>query len=419
MDKKLAKQIKSDIQIWKFCFYGFFKNLKFFEPYLYLYLINLGFSFLQIGVLFSIKEFTVYFLEIPSGVLADNYGKKRALLLSFSAYIVSFIFFFMTKSFIIASVAIFFFAIGEAFRSGTHKAMIYTYLEKRGWFKYKTFVYGRTRSFSLIGSALSAIASILFVLNLPALKWLFLVSILPYILDGILIITYPDYLDEKHKADFNFKDFFITIFSRLKFIFKRKNVRSVLLNSSFFDASFSVIKDYIQPIVKSVILASGFLFITSFSRKENVKLVLGIIYAVFYIFSAITSRNIHRLNNKFPSQLLLNITYLVLVVFFIAISFFIKFNALIAIIISFFLLYIFKNGRRPLVVDILGDMIEKNERATVFSVDSQLKSIVAIIFAPLFGYFADNISLSGSFLFLAVFLLFIYPFAKARKSNLI
>ncbi|WIF95943.1 MFS transporter [Caminicella sporogenes] len=179
---QIYENIKNDKQIWKFCFYGFLKNLKFFEPYL----LNITNSNLfKIGILFSIKEIVTYIFEIPSGIFANNYGKKKELMLCFSFYIISFLFFFTGKNFFILALGMIFFGLGEAFRSGTHKAMIYSYLEQRGWFKHKTFVYGRTKSFSLLGSAVSAFLSIIFVLNFPSSRWIFLICIIPYILDFI------------------------------------------------------------------------------------------------------------------------------------------------------------------------------------------------------------------------------------------
>src|SRR6056297_866309 len=212
-------QIKKDFQIWKFSFYGLLKNLRFFEPYLYIYLLNLNFSLFHIGILFAIRETTVYILEVPTGIFADNYGRKTSLLICFISYIISFVLFFFVTNFLIASVAMLFFGIGEAFRSGTHKSIIYKYLEQKNWFDHKTFVYGRTRSFSLIGTSLSAFLSIFIVLNIPAMKWIFIITIIPYILDFLLIASYPESLNEKSGAEFSLKKFLKLTFSQLKSLF--------------------------------------------------------------------------------------------------------------------------------------------------------------------------------------------------------
>ena len=237
--------IKRDKQIWKFCFYGFFKNLRFFEPYLYIFFLSLGFSFFEIGLLFAIREVVVYILEVPTGVFADNYGKKKSLYLSFISYINSFILFFFSKNFTLAALGMVLYGMGETFRSGSHKALIYAYLEKKGWFSEKTFVYGRTRSFSLLGSAISSVLAIAFVLNIPAIRWIFIITILPYIFDLLLIMSYPDDIDYKFFRRFSFKEFISSIFLKLRSIFKNKYVFKVLLSSSIYDGIFKTIKDYI------------------------------------------------------------------------------------------------------------------------------------------------------------------------------
>ncbi len=57
----------------------------------------------------------------------------------------------------------FFFSFGEAFRTGTHKAMIFEYLKINGWADQKVHYYGNTRAASQMGSAVSAVIAALIV----------------------------------------------------------------------------------------------------------------------------------------------------------------------------------------------------------------------------------------------------------------
>ncbi len=408
----LHETIKKDRQIWKFCFYGFFKNLRFFEPYLYIYFLSLGFSLFQIGLLYSIREIVVYIFEIPTGVFADNYGKKKSLLICFSSYIVSFILFFFTKNFFVAALGMVMYAFGEAFRSGTHKAMIYSYLERKGWFSEKTFVYGRTRSFSLLGSAVASFLSIIFILNIPAMKWIFLITTIPYILDFLLILSYPNYLDEKNKVKFQFKEFIHSLYEKMISILKNSFLARVLLSSALYDGIFKTTKDYIQPILKNMILTSGIVVIASLSPKANVKIILGIVYGVFYIFSSSASRNVFRLLKFKDSFSLMNLLFDLMGIIFIILYFSIRANLIWIVILLYFVLYLMKAARRPLVVDVLGDHMKKSERATVLSVDSQLRSIFMVVFAPLFGYVSDRFSVASAFLFTGFLILFVNVWLK-------
>ena len=99
------------------------KNLQFFEAFLMLILMEWGYSLFQIGVLQSIMFAFTYVFEVPSGVIADHFGKKNELLLCFVWYMISFAFYaFGESGFGMLVLASAFYGLGEAFRSGTHKA---------------------------------------------------------------------------------------------------------------------------------------------------------------------------------------------------------------------------------------------------------------------------------------------------------
>ena len=61
----------------------------------------------------------------------------------------------------------------------------------------------------------------------------------------------------------------------------------------------------------------------------------------------------------------------------------------IVVVFLYLFIYVFQNIRRPLCVDYLGGIMKKEQRATILSAESQIKSILVFIFAPLFGFIAD------------------------------
>jgi MFS family permease len=370
----------------------------------------------QIGTLFSIRGIIIYLFEVPSGVFADQYGKKTELMICFLFYIASFFFFFWGGSYAIVAVAMVLFGLGEAFRSGTHKAMIYSYLEQKGWFEHKTFVYGRTRSFSLIGSSLSAFVSILLIIRLPRMQSIFLFSIIPYLIDFLLIWSYPDTLNEPVETNISIKKFITHSIEQLKNIFANKPLRKVAVSSSLFDAIFKVLKDYIQPILNDIILVSGIYVIASMEAATQLKIILGIIYGVIYIFSSWVSRNVYRLNLKFNSDKLMDISFDILGIVFFITFFAIKTKIMLVVILLYFFLYLLKDGRRPLAVDVFGDYMKKNERATVLSIDSQLSSFFMIVLAPLFGYIADRFGVATLFLVVGLSILLLNRFLRVEKN---
>jgi len=385
--------IKKDKLIVKFSLYGFLKNLKFFEPFLVIYLLDSGLSLFQIGILYSIREIVTYLLEVPSGIFADHYGKKTELSICFILYIVSFVFFYVGGVFGVFVIAMLFFGAGEAFRSGTHKAIIMEYLEEKNWFEHKSMVYGRTRSFSLIGSSISSFVSILFLLQFDNMRLLFLICIVPYILDFILILSYPRRFNTRSQYSSSAGRMLMQGISDLKTILRNRHLMKVTISSSLFDAVVKGIKDYIQPVLQTIILASSFVLVRGFDSNDTLTIYLAVIYGLLYIISSIATRNVWRLNELRKPAFLMNISMDILGVFLILMAAFIWLDSLYLIVIVYFTVIVLKDARRPIVVDVFGELMDKNHRATVLSVDSQFRALFLIVLAPTAGFVADTFSI--------------------------
>ena len=63
-------------QYYKFSAYGFLKNLRFFDAFFILFLLEKNLTYTQIGLLYLIREVFINLLEVPSGIIADTFGEK-------------------------------------------------------------------------------------------------------------------------------------------------------------------------------------------------------------------------------------------------------------------------------------------------------------------------------------------------------
>ena len=408
-----TKTIKN--QILKFSFYGFLKNLRFFDPYLYLYFIDAGLEYAQIGLLLTVREVIIYVFEIPSGVLADRFGKKTELIISFAFYIISFVLFYLGDGFVDYIIAMVFFGFGEAFRSGTHKAMIMAYLDKFNIKDSKSKVYGKTRSFSLIGSTISSLISIIFIITLPNLSWLFIIAIVPYILDMILIMTYPKFLNDRIDSKFKFKEFIKENINAIRYVFKDRSVRKLLIGSSSYNAGFKTIKDYIQPIIVSITLSV--VIFSSFSAEDNTNMYLGFIYAVIYLVSAFATYNSHKLIKYVSREKLISSMWILSGVLLVILGMYI--DKIVVILVIFLLLYVNLNIRKPLVIEKIGNKIDKDKRASVLSIESQFTSLMIAIFAPILGLIADNYSIELMLTLVGITMMIIFIFSIFTKEEAI
>ncbi|MFO7814726.1 MAG: MFS transporter [Halanaerobiales bacterium] len=383
-------KIKKDKNIKKFSYYGFFKNLKFFEPFLYIFFLNIGFSYFQIGSLISIREITKNIFEVPSGIYADNYGRKTSLQICFVSYIISFIIFYLGNIYLTMAFAMILFGIGEAFRSGTHKAIIFNYLDVHNIADMKTEVYGRTKSYSLIGASISAVIGGFIVFVRSNYRLIFLFSIIPYIIDFILISTYPDYLNGEINKKAGIKEFIMSGVESVKNLFTiLTDLRKGIINSGIYDGYFKVLKDYLQPILKAEIMAVPFLSYIS-SQEKRLSILLGFSYAIINLISSFASRNAYKAKNIFKrTNKSLNIIYLITIVILGFIAATINSGLSYLVIILFLIFYVIRTIRRPIMLDYIGGIIKEKERATMLSIESQFRTIFIIVVAPVMGYIAD------------------------------
>ncbi len=412
MDKKYK-----DKMYYKFCMYGFLKNQRYYDVFFILFLRSLNFSFLEIGLLISIREISIQLLEVPTGIIADIFGRRRSMLASFASYIISFLIFYFSNNFGIFVVAMILYAFGDTFRSGTHKAMIMQYLDLKGLSNKKLEYYGGTRGCSQLGSAISSLIAAVMVFILGNYRDIFLFSIIPYSLDFILMMTYPKYLEGERKEK-NRTIAIRHIRDTLKHIIKNKNLFKLLMNSSISKATFSITKSYLQPIIKAQALSISVLL--WMNKEQRTSVLIGILYFGIYFFASWASKNSSKLNSYIgkkdtlkSADILFIINSLAILVAGIAFNL----SLLWLSIAMFFIFYFIQNGRRPMLVSYFGDIMDKNERATVLSIDSLLGSFIASFIAILMGYMADKMGIGNAFIIYGIIIFSIAPIIKLKERK--
>src|SRR6056297_1573708 len=375
--------VKKDGQFYKFAMYGFLKNLRFFEPFLILFFRDIGLSFFQIGLLFTIREAFTNVTEIPTGILADSVGRRITMVFSMIAYIGSFAIFFFLNTYGWFIVAMSFFGLGESLRSGTHKSLILSYLRMKHWEKTKVEYYGLTRSYSQMGSAVNALIAAFLVFFYGDYKIVFIAALFPYILNLVNLATYPKEIDREIKQKQTQSFSFLATFKSIDTI-------QIYLNSSVFDAFFKTAKEYLQPILASLALSLPFLI--DFDVEKRTSVVVGICYFFIYILTSYSSKYAYIFVKKTDNtSLALNVTFLTGMVLVLFAGFFNVFSINLIPVILFLLIFVLQNLRRPLNVSLISDIIPSEKLSTGLSLESQLKTVFIAIFSPILGFLADRI----------------------------
>ncbi len=407
-----------DRMFWKFRAYGLLKNLRLFDPFLVLFFREAGLTFLAIGSLYAIREICTNVFEIPTGVIADAFGRRRAMIASFASYLGSFALFGFFTGYASFAPAMVLFALGEALRSGTHKAMILEHLRQRGIEDQSVAYYGKTRAASQFGSALAALLGAGAVFWAGSYRVVFLASMVPYVLALFLMLGYPGELDgHVERVTWSWKD----LLGRL-----RKTVRTSLaslgqpallrglLSGGTFDAVFRSTKDYLQPILQAQALALPVFL--ALHDEQRVAIVVGGLFFVVYLATSFASSRAGAVRERARSlPAAINGIYLAGTGLLAAAGLSAWGGWQGVAIAAYLLLYVSQNVRRPMIVGYVSEQIDHRMMATGLSVETQLRTVLTAILAPLVGLLADRLGVGAAILCIAGVALVGYPLVRVRE----
>ena len=378
----------------RFSAYGFLKNQQYYDPFLMLVFLEKGLSFTVIGFLYGFRELAVNVMEVPSGVVADLCGRRGSMVLSLSSYIVSFLVFGLSGTTWHLFLAMLLFAVGEAFRTGTHKSMILEWLRIQGRAKEKTKTYGYTRSWSKMGSAVAAIIGPVIVLATGRFSYTFLFAIPPYVLGILNLLAYPRELEGDPRPPASMWEMVVHLFRAFRRAFTHLRLLRILIESTAYEGTYKVVKDYVQPVIKQGAVALPLLAAMSVNRRTA--LLVPLIYVPLYLLSSVASRKSSWFADRFggesrASRWLWVVTLIVAVP--IAVALWLKVMWLAAA--GFVALAALQNFWRPIVITRVDNETDATMGATMLSIESQGKSLGAMVLAPLLGYAVDKLGAPG------------------------
>ena len=407
-----------DLQYAKFSAYGFLKDLRFFDPFLVLFFLAKGMTYFEIGSLYAIREISVNILEIPTGVIADSMGRRRAMISSFIAYLISFAIFYFGSSFSLFAGAMVVFAFGDAFRTGTHKAMILTYLKLNGLERFKTDYYGHTRGWSQTGAAVSSLVAAVIVFYSGNYSSIFLFSTIPYAADLVLMMTYPKELDGNvvKLSTTAIKGQFNLIWHGLSDVVRSPTGLRTVMSVSIYGGFYKATKDFLQPLIAA--LAISLPLLTRYSEQQRESVFIGILYSALFILTAIASRSADRMAKKFKNPVLaMDLELLTGLIAGIAIGAFYLFGLTIPAVLLFFSIYIIHNMRKPVGIAAISEVASEEVLATILSVESQIESLSAALLAFILGSVATlaGDSVAVGILVISGGLVLLWPFLRMPR----
>lgn len=360
--------------LWPFYLERFVFKLFYLLPaFMVVYFTDLGFSMFQIGLLVGMWPLFSLIFDIPTGAIADNYGRKFSVLLGLFLAGIGFLILYFYDNFYLLLATMAFIGISFTFISGADNAWVTDLLNK----KHKRLLhhyFAKSMSLSSLGLVLSGIIGAILVKSYGT-KIIWLVSSIAFFISVIILL----FADENYtKRNLSLK-------------------KSILETNKQTKTSFKYL--YKNKILFLILIAGIiFVFASSFSNTLTwVPLLKGLgypDYAFGYFISAISFIGIFapliplKIMKKGKERKFLLYCFVFSMIFIFGIIFAYNIQSAVIMILGFSLFQYLSN---PVSIVYFQKFISSELRATIGSIQSTLISLVGIISLPLVGYLVDNI----------------------------
>ena len=340
------------------------------------YLSQKGFSAVEIGMMEAVFHSASFCFEVPSGGLADRLGYRNVLILSRVANSISCLFIVASTSFVWVTIGFIFSALSYNLASGTNEALVYESLKNEKKEQRYLTVWSTTTMIMEIASSVGMVlAGLLSMYYFDGVYWIQLA------MNGCAILLACWMVDPKRPQNQH------TIRQVMKHavaeVKKSPKLVRFMLSFAFVDACRATYVLYVQSYFETLAI-NGF----------GLSLLL-VISSVFQVVSV-------RLAPKLVATYSLPVIYLsnvLLTAVAIASSGSVRVGIVLA---SFFVANALEALMYPIQSNVINQLIQSDQRATVNSISSLCYSLVMIPVFPIVGWFIEATNYAPTYLWLGL-----------------
>ncbi len=338
-------------------------------PTIVLFYESYGLDIEQIVLLKTILSLSVLVLEVPSGYLADLWGRKACLVIGSGVWIVSWLIYCVGTSFNQFAIAEVLAGVAASLISGANTAIGYDSLLSLGREKYYQVWEGKLVAIAGISEAVcgiigAAIASI----NLVYPFYLQTVCLVIYFCLALTLVEPKEHqaIAQTQKLK-QLQSIIINVYNRPKLRWL------ILLSGTFSSASFLIVwlsQDYLKQL--------------------NIPIqAFGWAWAIFHLGMSVASVNAHRLERIFGIKKATFLLILILGISYICLG---SINQVWGMVFIMSL-YLVRGLSSPLILNAINQQISSSVRATILSLNSLIFSIGFAVVAPMIGAIASHYDL--------------------------
>lgn len=366
----------------KYYVFSFLKDFGFFSAVLIPFYTDWGgISLFQVQLLQSWFMFWLFVMEIPTGIIADKFGRKHSMAMGAAVVAVAAVVYSLVPNIWVFLLAELLFATAMALISGADSALLYDSLKETGQESKSKQIFGRAHSIRLFGMLIAAPIGGLIASQL-GLQAPMMLSALPFF--GAAAIAWsikepavrPQQSQQPH-----YSSLLKAGFHHMR---SNRNFQTLLLNATLVSVSAYFVVWLYQPLLQTL----------------HIPLIMfGWVHTFLIATEMIVSSNFVRLEKVTgSSQRYLAFTAIATSVGFAVVA---LAPSLITLVIFLVLAGGFGLTRVEYIIALLNAEIPSAQRATVLSFFSMIRRSTIVVANPLIGLVATK-SLSLAFLLLAL-----------------
>ncbi len=323
-----------------------------------------GFSTVEIGLFESIFHVASMTFEVPSGAVADVFGRKKIMIMASVMAIVASILMIFTNTFAGIAVAMVFSALSYNLASGTREALAYDSLKEAGIEKeYNKFASNDMVIYRLTSSTGTLMAGVALMLGYKKANALDILMATAAILIGTTLIEPKSEIIHHNSVSARFKEVAV---ESARFIKDNRKARLIIIFNAFIGAVATLIIFFLQAKLPQLGIKTIWLGPALFA--VGMGSVIGAKAIEFFPY----------LRYKYVS-------------FVSIIGIAIAFGSIFTGNIILTMLGAFIGGFADSFIEVrsdvvLNNMIPSSQRATLMSINSFTFSIIMIVLSPIFGY---------------------------------
>lgn len=352
------------------------------------YFISISLSLTQAGFLVSAWFLGSFLFEVPTGSIADIYGRKFSVLLGYFLTGIFILSVFFTTNFYLLLIIFFLLGAVSTFISGAYEAWIVDNIKFHRKEKLIHNFYVKRQSILNISFVLAGIISALLVKNL-GLSIIWISTSAAFLVSGlILIFVKEEKLPHKKEAR-NIKSVLKQTKDSTKYSLKHKVIFILLLTAFILSFSYAFKGNIIwQPLLKARGIPIHY---------------LGYIYSLSAAIGIFAPFLANPILKKIGSERSFLAIFCIIEAIIISTIIFTK--SWIPALIIWLALFALWDTKFPILGVFFQKYIPSKKRATITSLNSMIIAIGALISAPLAGFLAERISLELTMLIGAFFTL--------------